>query len=73
MDYSTAANDLLWDDYLRENAARLKLEHRAWWRNFLLFVALLAITLAGATALARFGPPDFLPTPHSSPLERITA
>jgi hypothetical protein len=74
MEDSRLANDPLWDAYLRANAARIHLERRAWRKSFLLAVALIAMTLAGATALARLGGPyDSSPMPHSDPVERITA
>jgi hypothetical protein len=69
MEDSTQAHDLLWDAYLRANASRIHVERRAWRKNFLLVVALIAITLAGATALARLGGPRM---PTSDPVERIT-
>jgi hypothetical protein len=71
---STQTNDLLWDAYLPANAARIHLERRAWRKSFLLAVALIAITLAGATALARLGGPyDSIPMRDRDPLGRITA
>jgi len=73
MEYSSEANDRLWDAYLLANAARQRLEWHALRQNFLLVVALIAITLAGATALARFGGPHGSTTPNSGPAERITA
>ena len=74
MEYSSEANDRLWDAYLLANTARLRLERHAWRKSFLLVVALLAITLVGATVLARFGGPHgSIPIPNSDPQERITA
>ena len=69
MEHSTQDADLLWGAYLRANDARIHLERRAWRKNFLLVVALIAIALAGAAALARLAGPR---VPNSDLVERIT-
>ena len=55
MDHSSADKSLLWEQQQRVDRARKDLEFRQWWKSFALVFALVALTVAVATLLARQG------------------
>jgi len=55
MDQTPIDKSLLWDQQQRVDRARKDLEFSQWWKNFALVFALVALTVAVATVLARQG------------------
>jgi phosphopantetheinyl transferase len=53
MEDRSAAKDLVWEEQQRSDRTRTRFERREWLKSFLLVFALIALTLAATTVLAR--------------------